>query len=187
LEPLVQALADALEPEIISPYAIFGQCIGAIIAFELVRALRRRTAPGPLALFVGGSAAPQLFSGGERLSELPTAAFIAKVRRIGMTPEEILDNEELRDLLLPLLRADFAVAESYDYHHEPPLTCPIYAFAAIDDDFLALRDVEAWREHTVGDFTVQATPGGHLFGLEPDSSTLTAVWKVLMSATTVTD
>ena len=71
-----------------------------------------------------------------------------KLRRLNGTPSELLDHEELMEIRLPLLRADFAVYETYVYSTTPPLNCPIFAFGRLQGNRVKSRDFEAGRAHT---------------------------------------
>ncbi|PZG44113.1 hypothetical protein C1I98_17665 [Spongiactinospora gelatinilytica] len=127
--PLVDALAAALAGEFDIPYALFGHSMGSLLAFELARELRRRGVGEPRVLFVSGGPAPQLPRAHPSIHDQPDTAVVAKLRTLGGLPDEIYESPELLELLMPTIRADFSVGETYEYRVEPPLTCPIVAFA----------------------------------------------------------
>jgi medium-chain acyl-[acyl-carrier-protein] hydrolase len=160
---LVGALADALLPHLDKPFAFFGHSMGALISFELIRELRRRGGPLPAHLFVSGRRAPQLTKDDPPTYDLPEAEFLEDVRRFNGTPQEVLEHPELMQLLLPLLRADFAICQTYDYRPEPPLDCPISAFGGLQDVDVPRDYLEAWREQTAASFSVRMLPGDHFF------------------------
>jgi medium-chain acyl-[acyl-carrier-protein] hydrolase len=85
------------------------------------------------------------------------------LRRGNGTPEEVLQNPELMDLLLPVLRADWALCKSYVYTPEPPFSFPITAFGGLDDHGVPRRYLEGWCEHTTGPFVLRMLPGNHFF------------------------
>jgi medium-chain acyl-[acyl-carrier-protein] hydrolase len=169
-EPLIYDLATILkhlEPMIASyddlPYAFFGHSMGALMSFELARQLRRHALPGPVHLTVCGHRAPQLDNRHEAIHKLPDQEFLAKLREFGGTPEEVLNNPELIDILTPVLRADFAVCENYSYLEEFPLDCSITAFGGRDDPKVSRDELSAWRSQTVNSFAFRMFPGGHFF------------------------
>lgn len=162
IAPLVRALADALEPELARPYALYGHSMGARIAFELAREQRRRGRPEPALLAVSGRRAPHL-PDRDPLHALPEDQLIARLRRLGGTPEAILREPELMALFLPILRADLAVNEADDLPSEAPLACPIAAFGGTHDDRCRQSELEAWRDHTRGAFSAESFSGGHFF------------------------
>lgn len=163
LLPLVDALAQALRPYMNMPFAFFGHSLGTLMSFELARKLRRQNAPGPLHLFVAGRCAPQILDPDPPVHELPEPEFVEELRRLNGTPEPVLQHPELMTLLLPTLRADFAINETYVYQDEEPLDCPISAFGGLEDQEVSRDDLAAWRVHTRGNFRLQVFPGGHFF------------------------
>jgi surfactin synthase thioesterase subunit len=169
--PLVRSLAEALAPRLPSPYAFFGHSMGALLAFELTRELRRLRAPSPLALAVSAHRAPHLESRHPMLHLLPEPMFVREIDALEGTPSAVLQNPELRALLVPTLRADFAVCETYIHDVEAPLECPLMAIGGQGDPLVTSDELDAWRRHTRGQFTRQRLPGGHLF-LHPERSTL---------------
>lgn len=165
MEPLVEALCEALLPALDRPFAFFGHSMGALVAFELTRRLRQLASARvqPALLFVSGRGAPQLPSRIPALHALPEPQFSAELRRLEGTPAAILDHAEMMALLTPMLRADFAVCETYVYRHEPRLTCPVSAFGGLDDATVPAEDLDAWREQTDAGFRLRQLPGKHFF------------------------
>lgn len=160
---MVPAVADALEPYLNLPFVLFGHSMGAAVVFELARELRRRGRPQPLHLFVGGRRAPHMPPREEPIHALPEPEFLVKLRELNGTPEEVLQHEELMKLLIPILRADFAINEDYRFSEEEPLAAGISAFGGIGDEDVTREDVEAWKNHTRGAFRVRMFPGDHFF------------------------
>lgn len=163
LPPLVQALVQALLPYLDTPFAFFGHSMGALIGFELARQLRRQYGLGPVHLFVSGHRAPQIPNPRPLIHQLPESAFVEELRRFDGTPELVLQNTEVMEVFLPILRADFSICETYIYSPEDPLECPISAFGGLQDLLVSRHDLEAWRDQTLGSFTLRMFPGGHFF------------------------
>ena len=163
LAEMVQAIASGITPWLDKPYAFFGHSMGSHLAFELARDLRRQGDPGPRHLFVSGRHAPQMADPDPPIHHLPTPEFIDELRRLHGTPEEVLQHAELMELLMPILRADFAACETYEYAPEPPLNCPITAFGGLEDASADRDTMLAWREQTSSAFSVQVFPGDHFF------------------------
>ncbi len=160
---MITAVADALSPWFDLPFVFFGHSMGAAIGYELARELRRRGRPLPLHLFVSGRRAPQLPARDEPIHDLPEPEFIVRLRELNGTPEEVLQHAELMKLLIPLLRADFAVNETYEYVEEPQLDVGISAFGGLADVDVGREDVEAWSVQTRGRFRMRMMPGDHFF------------------------
>ncbi len=162
-EPMIQALVDVLQPYMDLPFVFFGHSMGSMIGFELSRELRRRGWKLPLTLFVSGRRAPHLAPREEPIHDLPEPEFIEKLRELNGTPEEVLQHAELMKLLLPILRADFAVNETYVFTEEEPFDFALSAFGGLGDVEVTREDVEAWRQYTRGRFRVRMLPGDHFF------------------------
>jgi len=163
LEPLIQALLEALQPHLGLPFAFFGHSMGAMLSFELARELRRRGGPLPLHLFVSGRRAPQVPAREENIHDLPEPEFLAKLRELNGTPEEVLQHAELMRLLIPVLRADFAVNETYVFRPEEPLDLGISAFGGLGDEEVSREDIVGWSEHARRAFRLRMLPGDHFF------------------------
>ena len=163
IKPLVEAAAEAIMPFFYKPFAFFGHNMGALIIYELARLLRRKKAAAPIHLFVAGHSAPHLRSREVLTYNLPHDEFIEVLRRLKGTPQEVLDHPELIELVVPLLRADFEICETYQHSNEPPLESPITAFGGTDDVDAPRERMEAWRDHTSGAFSLHILPGDHFF------------------------
>jgi medium-chain acyl-[acyl-carrier-protein] hydrolase len=162
-KPLIAALTAALLPCLDKPFAFFGHSMGATIAFELSRRLRRERGVLPVCLFVSGSAAPHLPDRHPRTFDLPETEFIEDLRRLNGTPQEVLEHPELMEMMMPVLRADFELVQTYVYTDAPPFDCPITAFGGIQDALVPRADLEAWRGQTSAAFTLHMLPGDHFF------------------------
>lgn len=161
--PLVEALAEAIPPYLDKPFAFFGHSMGAMISFELARLLRRKNGPMPSALYVSGRPAPQLPRSDSISYNLPEEEFKQKLQNLNGTPKEVLDHPEVMELLIPLVRADFSVVETYEYRPEPPLDLPLVAFGGLQDKAVPQERVEAWREQTSSSFRLWMIQGDHFF------------------------
>lgn len=160
---LVEKLGEVLEPYLDMPFAFFGHSNGAIMSFELARKFRREGRAMPLHLFLSGRPASHLPSRHPEIHHLPEPEFIEQLRRLEGTPEEVLANREIMQLLIPLLRADFALAETYKHVPEPPLDVPVSAYGGVKDKDVSEEESAAWAEHTTGPFHLKMFPGGHFF------------------------
>lgn len=156
-------LADAIAAYLDRHYAVFGYSMGALIAFELIRELRRRGAPMPEQLFVAARSAPQLPATPPPLSQLPRESFLEQVRFYYQPPEQAWRNSDLIEIILPALRADISLCDRYVYRTEPPLACPIQAFAGKQDRSSPLAAVQQWRVQTTGSFGFEVFDGTHFF------------------------
>jgi surfactin synthase thioesterase subunit len=163
VEPLVDALTPTLFPYLDRPFVFFGHSMGALIAFEVARRLRRDCAPEPECLFVSGRPAPQLPDLEQHTYDLPEAEFLGELRRLNGTPKEVLEHPELLQLMLPIIRADFALCQNYHYMPDARLDYPIFAFGGVDDEEVSHEQILAWGDQTTASFSDQMFPGDHFF------------------------
>jgi medium-chain acyl-[acyl-carrier-protein] hydrolase len=163
LTQLIETLAPILMPYLDIPFAFFGHSMGALISFELARYFQREAGIEPVYLFVSGHRAPHLARTHRPLHALPTADFIQELRQLNGTPEAVLQNDSLFELLLPVLRADFELCETYTYGAQNTLSCPILAIGGLQDSDISCDAIEGWREHTEGQFGRRFFPGDHFF------------------------
>jgi medium-chain acyl-[acyl-carrier-protein] hydrolase len=160
--PLVDALHEAIMGCLDKPYAFFGHSMGALAAFELSRRLRLAGAPEPAHLFLAAFRAPQLPNPNIKICHLPDEVLKTVLRKEG-TPENVLDDEELMRALLPTLRADLELCETYEYRDEPPLAVPMTVFGGSHDVRVSRDDLEQWRAQATGQVRISVLPGSHFF------------------------
>lgn len=158
-EDVAVAIADRAD----RPYAIYGHSMGARLGFEVIRCLRRTGARLPSRFYVGGSRPPDLEESLVRIVDLPDDGFVRGLEALGGTPPGALDVPELRELLLPLLRADFGWIDGYRYHDEDPLPVPIVGFAGQADPSVTPDLMAGWERHTGAGFRLHTVPGDHFF------------------------
>lgn len=163
MEAIVERLLAAMAPLLDLPFALFGHSLGGLIAFELSRALAKGGYPTPVQLFVSAVEAPHLPSRGATLHDLPQPEFLAELRRFNVGAAQALKNEELAEILLPVLRADFRLAETYRHVSGPPLAHPITVFGGLHDAAIQPHALEAWQRHTQDRCVVRLLAGDHFF------------------------
>jgi len=160
---LGKEIADALDPYLDQPFSLFGYSMGALLAFEVTRELRRRGKPLPACLFLAAMHAPQKPGELPPMGHLPDKELLDHIDYYFQPTDEAWKNPELREVLFPILRDDFLVGETYKYADEPPLPCPINVYAGSDDRAISLYDAEAWQDQTTGAIELNTFPGGHFF------------------------
>jgi surfactin synthase thioesterase subunit len=174
MDTLAELLAGEIAPLLDRPYALFGHSLGGLVAFEVARRLRAEGAPQPSALVVAATPPPHLRRPDRRLHECSDAELVAELRALGGTPAEVLADPGLLRLLLPIVRADLAVMETYEHRSEHPLACAVFAVGAEDDRLAPPSCLSGWGRHTTAGASVAVLPGGHFF-LQRDPGPLLAI------------
>lgn len=162
-KPLVAELVNHLGPLLDKPFALYGNSVGANLSYEFARAVSKERGLEPVMLVVSGCGAPHWADGFPPMHTLPDAEFTAKLRELNGTPAEVLDCPELWELMLPIVRADYTVDETYAYQAGEPLTSPLIACCGHEDPLVSRERLEAWRQHTSGEFRAQWFEGDHFF------------------------
>ncbi len=149
-------------------FAFFGHSLGALVAFETARRLREQGRPPPGWLFLSAAPAPQLPPRGIPASHLDEDGLLTALEpSYGELAVELREDAELRELILPGLRADLALVESYQHAPGAPLACAMAVLGGVQDD-LTREELEPWRVHTTGPFSLHLLPGGHFYLREPE-------------------
>jgi len=182
LQMLIDQLCASLRDYVDLPYMLFGHCGGALLAFELGRALAARHAAPPRLLVVSGQAAPDTQAPAP-MHDLPDDRFLARLRALGGLPP-LLDHPELLELLMPALRADMRLAETYRFTGAP-LVSPVLAVAGTADCRVDTAGLNSWTRFTTGHVDVRRIDGDHLY-FEQNPAPLLEAMVSTMSACSAT-
>jgi medium-chain acyl-[acyl-carrier-protein] hydrolase len=164
MDTVSNLLAEALEPYLDRRVVFFGYSLGALIAYEVAVRLLAAKRVQPERLIVAAHGAPQIQCYREQTWRLPDSEFKRRLRRLNGTREEVLQNEELMALMLPIIRADFQLDETYDFRTDHDrLDCSVTVFGGTKDQHVSDAHLRAWMETTRGDFELKMFDGGHFF------------------------
>lgn len=167
----VARISEQMQPLTETPYALFGHSLGAALAFETAARLERRGLRAPTCIIVSGRPAPHLqdHGGGQSrgagrpFSRLPDREFRDLLRDMGGTSPEVLDNSEMMRALMPLVRADFSLAENYRWDGRSRVSCSILVLGGRADPYARAEELAEWSALTSGRVTVRTFDGGHFF------------------------
>jgi surfactin synthase thioesterase subunit len=168
MKSLVEAMADAIAPYLDRPFAFFGHSMGAVVAFELARELRRRGLSAPRVLIASGARAPQY-----RREHIPPPdptdeELLASLRQVDGAHTAWIDLPAVAQTILPALRADISLYRHYVYEEDEPLLCPIRAYGGGADPHVSAEHLRNWGLQSKQPFKMRLFPGGHFY-LQPVS------------------
>jgi medium-chain acyl-[acyl-carrier-protein] hydrolase len=147
-----------------SPYAFFGHSMGSILAFELANKIRGLKHQEPIHLFLSGRYPPHLRKEREILHKLPDNEFGEEILKKGGTPKEFFSNVELVSVLLPVIKADYRILETYEYFpNNFKFEYDISVFGGQSDIDIPLSDLNEWRLYTNKECKIYEFRGGHFF------------------------
>ena len=188
IDTLLVELAERLDDD--EPFAVFGHSMGALVGLELVHALRARHGLAPVWFGASASVAPSRRNRETHWLNCTHEAMVARLRELGGTPAQLLDDRDFIDFVLPVLRADFHLCGTYaplatagGAAVRETLACPMDVFTGRDDRATAcVEDVVAWRDETRGRCTLHCFDGGHFYLDGTPDSVMACVATSLASA-----
>lgn len=166
LDTLVDVIAREIRPFLNKPFLFFGHSMGALISYELSHRLLAQGEPLPERLFLSAYRAPHIPAREKPIYRLPMREFIQELHRLNGTPRAIFKNKELLKLVLPILRADFGMFETYEHRERMPLPIPVSVFGGEADEKITQADLAAWQQYTTADFQQRMYDGDHFFLVE---------------------
>jgi len=165
IQAVITEIQSGLPPLLAGrPYALFGHSLGALLAFELALALRRDGHREAICLFASGREAPTRHEPGRHLHNLPDDEFIEEmIARYDGIPQTLLGEPELLALLMPAMKADLCLTETYTHRAEAPFSFPLHILSGHDDTRLTPDLLTPWTHQTTGPVLLTYFDGGHFF------------------------
>lgn len=171
-EPLLTSLDEIVEDgynQLIAkldwdqPYAIYGHSMGATVGYLVARKIAEAGLPQPLHLFFTGRPGPSVCRNVVPSYVLNDTEFVERVQRLGGLPDEILNNEDVMDFYMPILKADFHALDRFVYpSDQTPLDIPIDVVIGMNED-ITMEQALAWKTESRAPVIVRQLPGDHFF------------------------
>ncbi|MFT6195460.1 MAG: surfactin synthase thioesterase subunit [Cognaticolwellia sp.] len=183
MDTLVSELACLIPSYLNKPFIFYGHSLGSRVAFELMNQLKKRQLPIPIHFIASGSKGPHNVSSKKPVYQLPESEFINELKQLSGTPIAVLENSELMELFLPLLRADFEIAYTYSYIGCAIFECPITVLGGDNDIEITHEHLASWEHFFKGKADVHLIVGNHFFIDSNKEAVLVHVNKVLEDTT----
>lgn len=161
---LIEDLTEVIHPYIQQPFAFFGHSMGALISYELTKSIYERYQVLPNHLFLSARYSPHLRKTPTNKYLLPDNELLEEIRKLGGTKEEILKNRGLVEMILPIIRSDFELIETYEYISSDPLSVNTTILGSIKDELVNIEELLAWKKLFTGStFSVRLFEGNHFY------------------------
>ena len=172
---MAQQIVRAIPPLLDRSYLIYGHSLGSVVSFELLHALKIRNLPLPQRFFCGARRAPHTASRIPPIHDYPLEEFKSELKGLNGTPSVVLDNADLMEIFVPILRTDFKAA--YMYRREPveKLECEVSVFCGSRDDKVIPEDMLGWQDHFMRQADFRIFDGGHFFMNDNKASVVNAI------------
>jgi len=145
------------------PYVMFGHSVGALVAYEVAKEIEKQGIMPPLRLILSAHKAPEDSKEDEPMYTLSDEDLMSKILELGLLPQNVLENKELLDFILPPLRADFEISETYEYEKSDALNIPITATFGKTDPLLNEQDIQKWEKYTNSEYKIKEYDGDHFY------------------------
>jgi medium-chain acyl-[acyl-carrier-protein] hydrolase len=189
LEPVVtrvDEVVDSIGPEVEElsedvDLALFGNCLGSVVMYELARWLRTRGARDPKLFIASAHPGPTVMPPPHSppVHTLPDDDIIRIVGNHGGISQELLDEPEMREIMAVSMRADAEMHETYQYVPDRPFRFDILAAGGTEDPDTSVEALKAWEQETTGNFDVRVFPGAHLYLRSWTSDLMRAISRAL--------
>ncbi|PID43654.1 MAG: hypothetical protein CSA52_02805 [Gammaproteobacteria bacterium] len=172
MPPLADGITEALKPFLDKPYALFGHSVGALVAYEAACRIRATGLMQPMRLIVSAHETPENSYTDQPMYTLSDSELLDKIGALGLVPEDAMQNTELVQFILPALRADFELSETYTYRPSEALALPVTAMLGVDDPLLNKNAMQQWEKYTTAAFTLRCYQGDHFYTVSAEQQVL---------------
>ncbi|MBU3112548.1 thioesterase II family protein [Clostridium lacusfryxellense] len=144
-------------------YAIYGHSMGSLLGYELYYKISKLKLRKPTHIFFSGYKAPSIIRKREDTCNLSDSDFMKKIMELGGTPEELMNNQEIFKMFLPIIRSDFKMLETYTYKkREAKIECDVSILNG-KQDTINLKEILDWKNHVCRGFNIYNFEGNHFY------------------------
>ncbi|GAA2017404.1 alpha/beta fold hydrolase [Nocardiopsis rhodophaea] len=161
LKTLADHVADEVAPLDDLPLSLFGHSMGATVAYETASRVEQRGIEVTV-LFASGRRAPSIQRDGN-VHQRDDEGVITEIKSLGGTQSALLEDPEITDLFLPVIRADYRAVETYRHAPGTVVNCPISVLYGTSDPLVAPDEAQAWSRHTAASIEVHPFSGAHFY------------------------
>jgi surfactin synthase thioesterase subunit len=162
MHALVESLFSALTPILTEPYVVFGHSLGSWVSYELLKKIQKNNLTLPVHFFASGARAPHIEKKKENIHALPDEQFKERLKKLNGTPQSIIENHELMDFLMPVLRADFKIANDYCAAFDE-VGCSVTVIGGNNDTEISIEELHAWKTLFTEPTEIEIVEGDHFF------------------------
>ncbi|GAA3016885.1 alpha/beta fold hydrolase [Kitasatospora sp. NPDC006786] len=175
-EELAQDATAAVLSAVDGPYVLFGHSMGGWMAFDVAARIESGGGPLPRNLVVSSANAPA--RGLTPRDMFPSQqddddGLLLWMKTHGLMPAHVLEDPELQEMSVELMRADIRVRDTFRYTEGATVSMPVQMLSGADDDVIEANAGEQWRTLALGEYRHDVLPGGHFYTPE--------VWRTLPS------
>lgn len=165
MEEAIDDIFDSIKEHLASTnrFAIWGHSMGSTIAYELCYKIYCEVGLHPVHLFISGRPAPHFRNTTTSRYKLNDNDFIDSLLNLGGLPKEFLQNDELMNLYLPVLRADFRLLDSYHKKNDHRFKCGLTLLSGKSDASVRYNELLEWKTYTDSKCEVYLFNGGHFY------------------------
>lgn len=179
LETLSEDLLESILPYLNKSFAFFGHSMGALIGYELAKKLLIHYNISPAHLFISAHRSPDCLIEEAPLYDLPEDILIQKLTELEGMPREIIENRELLEIILPVIRSDFRICETYIPQNHMPVNCPLTVICGINDNYASFPHMQNWYKYTTDTFEIIKVEGNHFYILENEQKIIRLITSAL--------
>lgn len=145
------------------PFIIFGHSMGGLLAYEVSQKLLECGNSVPVHIILSGCMPPN-YKSNYNISLRDDESLIKSLIPLGGMSQDIINNSELRDLFLPIIKSDYQMFIEYSgLDHTSLLPCNISVLYGRKDPMISEIPLKDWGNHTMNSCDFYSFEGDHFY------------------------